>query len=187
MATNDEKSKLLRPFAFFFPFVIRHSSFVISLRPSFILHPFIMATFPYLIISDANASQFTRLAAARHGHTTGYKGYQKPGKPHRFQAGRPMGPSIPRSQWTARINAGQGEFLSDLVKQKGIAAKDQNGLGHAGATGARGPSRCSGPYRVPPHLTFRRRASPYRRTHWRNMGGYASEAFDQLQSGGACE
>ena len=24
-------------------------------------------------------------------------------------------------------------------------------------------------------------------THWRNQGGYASEAFDQLESGGACE
>ena len=146
-----------------------------------------MATFPYLIISDANASQFTRLAAARHGHTTGYKGYQKPGKPHRFQAGRPMGPSIPRSQWTARINAGQGEFLSDLVKQKGIAAKDQNGLGLCWSYGSTRAVEVQRAVQGAATLDLSPESVAEPVTHWRNMGGYASEAFDQLQSGGACE
>ena len=82
--------------------------------------------FPYLIISDHNAHEFSSGGPlARH---FGYRGWQRPDAPHAFRGGRPVGGTIPRSEWPALIKQGQGSFLSDLVKQQEIPAKDQNGL-----------------------------------------------------------
>ncbi len=141
--------------------------------------------FPYLIISDANAHEFCSGGPlARH---FGYRGWQRPDAPHAFRGGRPIGGTIPRSEWPDRIRAGQGSFLSDLVKQQGIAAKDQNGLSLCwcyGSTRAVEVRRAT--MGLPFHdLSPESVAGPC--TGWRNEGGYASEAFDQLQSAGACE
>ena len=141
--------------------------------------------FPYLIIDDSNAHLFC--SGAPRGGSTGYRGWQRPGKPHAFRGARPVGTTIPRSQWHERIRSGQGNFLSDLVKEKGIVAKDQNGLGFCWVYGS---TRAVEIQRAVQGLT-RLDLSPESVggpcTHWRDEGGYASEAFDQLQNFGACE
>ena len=123
----------------------------------------------------------------RHGHTTGYKGYQKPqASPI---ASRPAVPWVqaytgargPRGSTPARA------FLSDLVKQKGIAAKDQNGLGLCWSYGSTRAVEVQRAVQGAATLDLSPESVAGPVTHWRNMGGYASEAFDQLQSGGACE
>jgi hypothetical protein len=141
--------------------------------------------FPYLIISDSNAREFC--SGGPRARTFGYRGWQRPDAPHAFRGGRPIASTIPRSEWPGRIRAGQGSFLSDLVKQQGIAAKDQNGLSLCwcyGSTRAVEVRRAT--MGLPFHdLSPESVAGPC--TGWRNEGGYASEAFDQLQSAGACE
>ena len=141
--------------------------------------------YPYLIIGDRNAHQFT--AGGRYAGSTGYRGFHNPASPHIFQGGKPLGRTIPRSVWHDRIQAGQGTFLSDLLKHEKIPAKDQNGLGYCWVYGS---TRAVEVQRAIAGLPFRD-LSPESVggpcTGWRNRGGYASEALDQLQSAGACE
>ncbi len=144
-----------------------------------------MQPFPYLIISDANARQFC--AGGSRAGNFGYQGWQRPDQPHRFRGGSPVARTIPRSEWKDRIRAGQGSFLSDLVKQQGMAAKDQNGLGYCWVYGS---TRTVEVRRATMGLPFHD-LSPESVggpcTGWRDEGGYASEAFQQLQDAGACE
>lgn len=141
--------------------------------------------FPYLIISDANAHEFC--AGGSRAGGLGYRGWQRPGAEHRFRGGRPIVRTIPRSEWKDRIRAGQGSFLSDLLKQQGIRAKDQNGLGYCWVYGS---TRTVEVRRATMGLPFHD-LSPESVggpcTGWRNEGGYASEAFQQPQDAGACE
>jgi len=132
----------------------------------------------YLIIDDDFAPP---------AGSTGYMGWQKPGAQYAFSAPRPVGPTIPRSQWPALIKAGQGTFLSDVVKAQGIPAKDQNGLSLCWAYGS---TRAVEIRRATMGLPFKDLspesvAGPC--TSWHNQGGYASEAFGQLEKAGACE
>lgn len=115
---------------------------------------------------------------------TGYKGYLSPDSPHRFRGRMGPMPIIPRSEWTKRIEAIGNTTIADRFH---LPAKDQNGLSYCWVYGST-------------------RAVEYRRaidgltaldlspesvggpcTNWRNEGGYASEAFAQLQAGGACQ
>ncbi len=145
-----------------------------------------MSAFPYLIISDENYRQFEGAAPGKE-RSTGYLGWRRPGVPHAFQGKRPVGRTIPRSEWHALIESGQGTFLSDLVKQQGIKAKDQNGLNYCWVYGS---TRSVEVMRAVSGLTWQD-LSPESVggpcTGWRNQGGYASEAFDHLQNFGACE
>ena len=137
--------------------------------------------YPHLIIDSDNAHRFPRTGS------NGYAGWQRPDAPHAFTAGKPFAGVIPRSQWPALIRAGKGTFLSDLMRQQQIPAKNQNGLSLCwsyGATRAVEVRRATMglPYK---DLSPESVAGPC--TGWRNQGGYASEAFNQLQSAGACE
>ncbi len=141
--------------------------------------------FPYLIISDANAHEFC--SGGPLARQFGYRGWQRPDAPHAFRGGRPIASTIPRSEWPALIKAGQGSFLSDLVNQQGIDAKDQNGLSLCWCYGS---TRAVEVRRATMGLPFRDLspesvAGPC--SGWRNEGGYASEAFNQLQTAGACD
>ena len=96
---------------------------------------------------------------------------------------------VPRTQWTSRIEAGAeyGTFLSDLVKQRGIKAKDQGSLGYCWVYGS---TRAAELWRIlggQAWLELSPESVGGPCTHWRNRGGYASEAFDQLENFGACE
>ena len=158
------------------------------------------AAFPYLIISDANYKQFTgtnpaveprtcpqhQLVPALRG-STGYKGWQHPQTPRTFRGSRPLSNLVPRTEWTKRIQDGQGTFLSDLVKQKGIKALDQNGLGFCWVYGSTRTAQLWRVLGAMPWLDLSPESVGGPLTHWRNEGGYASEAFDQLEHYGACQ
>ena len=61
--------------------------------------------FPYLIIDDSNAHLFC--SGGPQARATGYQGWQRPGlRRTAFAASRPVGQTIPRSQWHDRIKAG---------------------------------------------------------------------------------
>jgi hypothetical protein len=142
--------------------------------------------FPYLIISDANYRQFAGTDPGR-SFSTGYHGWQRPDAPHAFRGKRPIDHTIPRSRWHDLINAGQGTFLSDLVKNRGIRAKDQNGLGYCWVYGSTRAVEVERAIAGLPFLDLAPESVGGPCTNWRNEGGYASEAFDQLQNHGACE
>ena len=141
--------------------------------------------FPYLIIDDQNAHLFTR--GGPQARSTGYKGWQNPEVRHAFRGQRPVGRTVPRSQWHERIKAGQGTFLSDLIKQKGIQAKDQNGLGYCWVYGSTRAVEVQRAVQGLVTLDLSPESVGGPCTDWRNQGGYAGEAFDQLQNYGACE
>ncbi len=141
--------------------------------------------FPYLIIDDANAHLFTK--GGPQAGSTGYKGWQNPDAPHALRGQRPVGRTIPRSAWHDRIKAGQGTFLSDLVKQQGIKAKDQDGLGYCWVYGSTHAVEIRRAVQGLPLLDLSPESVGGPCTHWRDEGGYAGEAFDQLQNHGACE
>jgi hypothetical protein len=144
-----------------------------------------MSAFPYLIITDANLPQFK--GTAPQAKPTGYLGWQHPDAPRVFRGPKPVANLIPRSQWTSRIKQGAeyGTFLSDLVKQRGIKAKDQGRLNYCWVFGS---TRAAGLWRILGGQTWLD-LSPESvggpPTRWRNIGGYASEAFDQLENSGA--
>lgn len=147
-----------------------------------------MPSFPYLIITDANRRQFE--GAASQAGPTGYLGWQHPEAPRVFRGPKPVANLIPRSQWTSRIQAGAayGTFLSDLVKQRGIKAKDQGGqLKYCWVYGS---TRAAELWRIlggKSWLDLSPESVGGPCTRWRNQGGCASEAFDQLENFGACE
>ncbi len=144
-----------------------------------------MTTFPYLIIDDHNARLFTK-GGPRAG-STGYKGWQNLDAPHAFRGQRPVERTIPRSEWHDRIKAGQGTFLSDLLKQQRINAKDQNGLGYCWVYGSTRAVEVRRAVQGLPLLDLSPESVGGPCTHWRDEGGYASEAFNQFQNHGACE
>ena len=85
------------------------------------------------------------------------------------------------------IKAGQGNFLSDLVRQQGIQAKDQGDLGYCWVYGSTRSVEVVRAVEGLPPLDLSPESVGGPCTHWRNEGGYASEAFDQLEHYGACE
>jgi hypothetical protein len=145
-----------------------------------------MTTFPYLIISDANYRQFQGTDPGKR-FSTGYKGWQRPDRPHAFRGARPVGRTIRRELWHDLITAGQGSFLSDLVKNRGIKAKDQNGLGYCWVYGSTRAVEVERAIAGLPLLDLSPESVGGPCTGWRDEGGYASEAFEQLQNYGACE
>ena len=142
-------------------------------------------SFPYLIIDDSNAHLFC--SGGPRAGATGYKGWQMPDAPHAFRGSRPVGNTIPRSQWHDLINDGQGTFLSDLVRQQGIQAKDQGDLGYCWVYGSTRSVEVVRAVEGLPRLELSPESVGGPCTQWRNEGGYASEAFDQLEHYGACE
>ncbi len=140
--------------------------------------------YPYLVIDSDNAHVVDDHGQL--GGATGYAGWQRPGSPHEFAADLPATELIPRSQWHDLIKAGQGTFLSDLIKQKGIPAKSQGRLNYCWVYGS---TRAVEVVRATSGLPFEDLApesvgGPC--TGWRNTGGYAGEAFTQLAKAGAC-
>ena len=113
-------------------------------------------SFPYLIIGDTNYRPGSTELVQR---SRGYFGWQHPSVHREFRGPRPVTNLIPRSQWTSLIRAGQGTFLSDLVKQRGIQAKNQNGLNYCWVYGS---TRTAELWRIlggMPGSNFRRKAS----------------------------
>ena len=147
--------------------------------------------FPYLIIDDSNAHLFCSGAPAEAARATGAG--SGPTRPTPFAARGRWAPRSRASEWHDRIKAaapgapGQGTFLSDLVKQKGLAAKDQDGLGYCWVYGSTRAVEIQRAVQGLATLDLSPESVGGPCTHWRDTGGYASEAFDQLQNFGACE
>jgi hypothetical protein len=160
------------------------------------------AAFPYLVISDANYKQFLGTKPSERSGLvasteqilnpilrgpTGYKGWHHPEAKHNFRGSRPVGATISRDQWVPRIQAGQGSFLSDLVKQRGMPAKDQGDLGYCWVYGSTRSMEIQRVAQGLPMLDLSPESVGGPLTRWRNEGGYASEAFGQLENYGACQ
>ena len=141
-------------------------------------------SFPYLIITAANRRQF---AAVNPQFSTGYKGWTNPDAPHVFEGSKPVGDTIPRSEWGARIKAAQGNLISDKIKAAGMKAKDQNGLGYCWVYASTRTVEIRRMMEGLPFVDLSPESVGGPCTHWRNEGGYASEAFNQLENFGACE
>lgn len=158
--------------------------------------------FPYVVITDSNWRQYAAAAAPGYHDSDfppqpilapmlqgsrGYMGWNHPDRRREFRGSRPLTQLVPRSEWTARLQAGQGSFLSDLVKQRGIKALNQDGLSFCWAYGS---TRAAQLWRIlggKPWLDLSPESVAGPCTKWRNQGGYASEAFDQMEHYGACQ
>jgi hypothetical protein len=140
----------------------------------------------YLVIDDSNYREFSPSFPDGRPHP-GYLGWTRPGVPHSFAAGKPITETIPRSEWPDRIKAGKGNWLSDMLKANNVRSKDQDGLSLCwcyGSTRAVETRRLSLGM-IHKELSPESVAGPC--TGWNNQGGYASEAFNQFEKGGACE
>ena len=120
--------------------------------------------------------------------TTGYAGWQKPGKPHAFSASRPVGSTIPQSEWKQLIQE-EPRFVSlrTWSKEQNIKAMDQ---GQTPLCWCYGSTMAIKVARAKAGLAYRDLApesvaGPI--TGGRLRGGYASEAFNQIEKGGICE
>ena len=144
-------------------------------------------SFPYLVLTSRNRRQYAATKASRGDpNSKGYMGWRLPGSNRIMEAGQPLTEVIPRSQWVDLINASQGNCLSDLVKKVGIPVKDQNGLGYCWVYGSTSTVEIARAKAGLPFVQLAPESVGGPCTGWRNQGGYAQEAFDYLESHGAC-
>ncbi len=152
-----------------------------------------------LVISDSNYRQYASAAPhrksvhARHElrpelrGSTGYKGWQHPGHPHTFRGPSPVRNIIPRSEWVPMLQAGKGQAVLKALVANNIQAKDQNGLGYCWVYGSTRSVELRRVREGLAHVELAPESVGGPITGWRNEGGYASQAFDQIQTGGICE
>jgi hypothetical protein len=138
-----------------------------------------MSDFPYLLIS--NPSQVLRKGS------TGLLGWRRPDalRP-RFRGPKPLAQLVPRDQWAAKIAAG-GSGLPALIAKLGVQAKNQNGLNYCWVYGSTRGAELERDRQGNAHLELSPESVGGPLTNWSNQGGYAAEAFGQLQTYGACE
>ena len=117
----------------------------------------------------------------------GYEGWQRPDRPHVFCGPKPVSELVPRSEWPDRIKAGQGSEIYDALVANKIKSKDQNGLNYCWVFGSVRALELCRVLEGLPHVELSPESVGGPATNWRNVGGYASEAFDQIQNYGACE
>ena len=152
-----------------------------------------------LVISDSNYRQYASAAPhrksvhARHElrpelrGSTGYKGWQHPGHPHTFRGPSPVKNIIPRTEWVPMLQAGKGQAVLKALVANNIQAKDQNGLGYCWVYGSTRAVELRRLLEGLTHVELAPESVGGPITGWRNEGGYASQAFDQIQTGGICE
>jgi hypothetical protein len=152
----------------------------------------------YLVISDSNWRQYAALAPGEKKEqtaelvealqgSTGYKGWQNPAEQHIFRGPKPPGTPIPRSQWADMIRAGSGLAAFNALATNNIQAKDQNGLGYCWVYGSTRAVELRRVLEGLPQLDLSPESVGGPCTNWRNQGGYAGEAFTQIQNAGICE
>ena len=136
----------------------------------------------YLVIDEHNAHEF----ASPNGHGRGYKGWQRPGTPHIFRGVKPNLPLIPRSEWSALIKAGQGNWLSDLLKKNNVRSKDQDGLNYCWCYGSALAAETKILLQGEAYKEYAPESVAVPCVNGANEGGYASQAFNQMHTGGMC-
>jgi hypothetical protein len=151
----------------------------------------------FLVISDSNWRQYAAVAPGGcYPHeelrqilrgSTGYKGWQNPDAPHVFKGEMQVDTVIPRSEWAGMIAAGAGMKAFNALNAAGVKAKDQNGLDYCWVYGSTRVVEARRLVEGLPHVELAPESVGGPCTGWRNEGGYASEAFTQIQKGGICE
>ena len=151
----------------------------------------------YVVITNQNWRQYAataqggafpndELAPVLQGRC-GYKGWQQPGLPHDFKGPRPVDTVIPRSQWANMIRGGAGLKAFEAIQSQGIHSKDQDGLNFCWGYGSTRVMELRRVLEGLPHIELAPESVCVPCTGGKNVGGYASEAFDQMNSGGVCE
>ena len=145
--------------------------------------------FPYLIIDDANAHLFC--SGGPQARATGLPGLAAAGRSPRFSrpaAGRPDDPAEPMARpHPGRAPPGKARSFPTSSSKRASQAKDQNGLGYCWVYGSTRAVEVQRAVQGLATLDLSPESVGGPCTHWRNQGGYASEAFEQLQNFGACE
>jgi len=114
--------------------------------------------------------------------STGYLGWQDPGKSHVFLGPKPV-VDIPQSQWAAMIQAGAGLKAFNLA----LPAKNQDGLNLCWCYGSTRAVEYRRRLEGLPQLDLAPESIDVEINGGRNVGGYASQAFDAIQAKGICE
>jgi hypothetical protein len=142
-----------------------------------------MTPFPYYIIHSAR-QVLSEAYATRPPYYNGYRGWTPPGTPTRLAAPSTLPQTLPRADWAKEITALGVHNLKDAC---GLPAKDQNGMPYCWAYGSVRAIEVSRIARglKPLDLCPESVAGPC--TGWRLEGGYAEEAFAQIDAHGVCE
>ena len=119
--------------------------------------------------------------------TTGYKGWQSPDKPHEFSAPAPLMAAIPRSEWPGLITIDSGMRAINALIAQNVQAKYQNGLNYCWCYGSTRAVEARKLVLGMNHVELSPESIGGPCTNWRNVGGFASEAFAQIETGGICE
>lgn len=142
-----------------------------------------MSTFPYKIITTPREAEHP-LATASRKFYHGYRGWRPRGFRRPPRGPLPIGNVVPRDQWLARIREIGEDHLGNTIN---LPAKDQNGLGYCWVYGS---TRAAEIQRVRiglPALDLCPESVAGPCTGWRNEGGYAVEAFGQMENSGIAE
>ena len=97
-------------------------------------------------------------------------GYVKSHRPHNLPRLEDTFPIIPRSQWAALVKEGQGTFLSDLLKARGVKVKDQDSLGYCWVYASTETVEAAGAVQGQPYVELAPESIGGRLTGWRNRG-----------------
>jgi hypothetical protein len=134
-------------------------------------------SFPYLIISDPRQVESSK-------HVNGYRGYRRPATHRPYQGVQTLLQLIPRDEWPARIAAPAGSTLPSTYR---LPAKDQDGLRYCWVYGSTRAVEIERAILGLSYLELAPESVGGPLTHFRDEGGYASEAFQQIEAFGICE
>lgn len=135
------------------------------------------------VINDDNFEKV--VADGMHaGHGTGFMGPDPRG--HTMRKFGDSYTVIPRDQWPSLIKQGQGTFLSDLIKKAKIPSKDQDGLNYCWAFASTSTAEVCFAVQGQAYEELSAESVGGPVVNWRNVGGYGTDALDQLTSTGAC-
>jgi hypothetical protein len=140
----------------------------------------------YAAVPPGGAYPYEELVPMLQG-STGYKGWQEPGQPHVFCGPSPVSQLIPRSDWVSMIKAGAGTKAFDAIQANGIQAKNQDGLNLCWCYGSTRAVELRRVLSGLPFLSLAPESIDVEVNGGRNVGGYASQAFDAIQTKGICE
>ena len=150
----------------------------------------------FLVINQSNYRQYAATAPGGvYPHqelvptlqgSTGYKGWQDPTQPHAFRGQKPVA-DIPQSQWATMIRSGAGLKAYNAIVSQNIQAKDQDGLNLCWCYGSTRAVELKRVLLGLPFLSLAPESIDVEVNGGRNVGGYASQAFDAIQAKGICE
>ncbi len=137
---------------------------------------------PIQVIDEANAQQVMAQGQAA-GHGTGWLKASTAKCKVSFSS---QYQTIPRSQWPALVKAGQGTFLSDMIKAANLPVKNQDGLGYCWVYASVETVEVMRLMQGQPYVSLSPESVGGPINGWRNQGGNGLDALNQLNSVGCC-